>query len=72
MAANFRAFVLAGTGSGCGKTTVTLGLLSLLKNAVCASSLAKSVLIIWIPAGIPPYLAQPPAILIASCSPLPR
>ena len=29
MAARFRAFVLAGTGSGCGKTTVTLGLLSL-------------------------------------------
>lgn len=41
MAANFHAFVLAGTGSGCGKTTVTLGLLSLLKNAVYASSLAK-------------------------------
>lgn len=32
MAANFHAFVLAGTGSGCGKTTVTLGLLSLLKK----------------------------------------
>ncbi|WP_458782592.1 nucleotide-binding protein, partial [Klebsiella quasipneumoniae] len=25
-------FILAGTGSGCGKTTVTLGLLSLLKQ----------------------------------------
>lgn len=32
MAARFRAFVLAGTGSGCGKTTVTLGLLTLLKQ----------------------------------------
>jgi len=32
MAATFHAFVLAGTGSGCGKTTVTLGLLSLLKK----------------------------------------
>lgn len=32
MAARFRAFVLAGTGSGCGKTTVTLGLLKLLKQ----------------------------------------
>ncbi|WP_159865465.1 MULTISPECIES: cobyrinate a,c-diamide synthase [unclassified Raoultella] len=32
MAARFHAFILAGTGSGCGKTTVTLGLLSLLKN----------------------------------------
>ncbi|MDO5891841.1 hypothetical protein MX747_19515, partial [Klebsiella pneumoniae] len=27
-----RAFILAGTGSGCGKTTVTLGLLSLLQQ----------------------------------------
>lgn len=32
MAAKQYAFVLAGTGSGCGKTTVTLGLLSLLKK----------------------------------------
>ncbi|MEF3089403.1 cobyrinate a,c-diamide synthase [Raoultella scottii] len=32
MAARLHAFILAGTGSGCGKTTVTLGLLSLLKN----------------------------------------
>ncbi|POT59538.1 cobyrinic acid a,c-diamide synthase [Citrobacter amalonaticus] len=32
MAAKQYAFVLAGTGSGCGKTTVTLGLLSLLKQ----------------------------------------
>ncbi|MGL4193940.1 MAG: cobyrinate a,c-diamide synthase, partial [Edwardsiella piscicida] len=32
MAAQQYAFVLAGTGSGCGKTTVTLGLLSLLKQ----------------------------------------
>ena len=32
MAASFHAFVLAGTGSGCGKTTVTLGLLSLMKK----------------------------------------
>ncbi|MDU7132562.1 MAG: cobyrinic acid a,c-diamide synthase, partial [Enterobacteriaceae bacterium] len=27
-----RAFILAGTGSGCGKTTVTLGLLSVLQQ----------------------------------------
>ncbi|MDT7459886.1 cobyrinate a,c-diamide synthase [Citrobacter koseri] len=32
MAAKLHAFILAGTGSGCGKTTVTLGLLSLLKR----------------------------------------
>jgi cobyrinic acid a,c-diamide synthase len=32
MAAKQYAFVLAGTGSGCGKTTVTLGLLSLLQQ----------------------------------------
>ncbi|MTH47410.1 cobyrinate a,c-diamide synthase [Intestinirhabdus alba] len=32
MAAEHRAFIVAGTGSGCGKTTVTLGLLSLLKR----------------------------------------
>ena len=32
MAAMQHAFVLAGTGSGCGKTTVTLGLLSQLKQ----------------------------------------
>lgn len=32
MAARRYAFILAGTGSGCGKTTVTLGLLSLLKQ----------------------------------------
>ncbi|CBG88870.1 cobyrinic acid A,C-diamide synthase [Citrobacter rodentium ICC168] len=32
MAAKQYAFVLAGTGSGCGKTTVTLGLLSALKK----------------------------------------
>ncbi|HCI4597899.1 cobyrinate a,c-diamide synthase [Klebsiella quasipneumoniae] len=32
MAARQHAFILAGTGSGCGKTTVTLGLLSLLKQ----------------------------------------
>lgn len=32
MAARSHAFILAGTGSGCGKTTVTLGLLSLLKR----------------------------------------
>lgn len=32
MAAQQYAFVLAGTGSGCGKTTVTLGLLSALKQ----------------------------------------
>ncbi|ADO48019.1 cobyrinate a,c-diamide synthase [[Enterobacter] lignolyticus] len=32
MAAKQYAFVLAGTGSGCGKTTVTLGLLSALKQ----------------------------------------
>jgi cobyrinic acid a,c-diamide synthase len=37
-----RAFILAGTGSGCGKTTVTLGLLSLLNSAVCGCSPAKS------------------------------
>lgn len=72
MAANFHAFVLAGTGSGCGKTTVTLGLLSLLKNAVCASSLAKWVLITLIPAGIQLYAVLLPAILIALCFPSPR
>lgn len=32
MAARQHAFVLAGTGSGCGKTTVTLGLLTLLQQ----------------------------------------
>lgn len=32
MAVDLHAFVLAGTGSGCGKTTVTLGLLSLMKK----------------------------------------
>ena len=32
MAARQHAFVLAGTGSGCGKTTVTLGLLTLLQR----------------------------------------
>lgn len=32
MAARHHAFILAGTGSGCGKTTVTLGLLRLLQK----------------------------------------
>lgn len=32
MAAKQYAFVLAGTGSGCGKTTVTLGLLNVMKQ----------------------------------------
>ena len=32
MAARQHAFILAGTGSGCGKTTVTLGLLRLLQQ----------------------------------------
>lgn len=32
MAAKHHAFILAGTGSGCGKTTVTLGLLTLLQQ----------------------------------------
>lgn len=32
MAAKHHAFILAGTGSGCGKTTVTLGLLNVLKQ----------------------------------------
>lgn len=32
MAARLHAFLLAGTGSGCGKTTVTLGLLTLLQR----------------------------------------
>lgn len=33
MAARQHAFILAGTGSGCGKTTVTLGLLTLLQQS---------------------------------------
>ncbi|MGS9121306.1 hypothetical protein ACQWFX_25455, partial [Salmonella enterica subsp. enterica serovar Infantis] len=32
MAARHHAFIIAGTGSGCGNTTVTLGLLRLLQK----------------------------------------
>ena len=42
MAARQHAFILAGTGSGCGKTTVTLGLLSLLKQRGMRCSRTKS------------------------------
>ena len=68
MAANFHAFVLAGTGSGCGKTTVTLGLLSLLKKRGLRVQPCK-VGPDYLDTGW--YAALLPAILIASCCPSP-
>lgn len=47
-----QAFIIAGTGSGCGKTTVTLGILrALMARGLSVQPSLRSGQITWIPAG---------------------